>query len=239
MSKHVNANKRGAANRQSLEELCARYAYLTSALAGALRHDVNNLLASLQTNAFLLRGAVAGEDADTLCALESAIDAGKAIPRALGVFELEPPPEPGPPIKVSDAMLMVKPLLRQLGRSDVSCVVGVAAEVRHLEANNALIRQGFLTLVVLAAELLPDGAELAIAAAPRPPSGVRLTLGLSAIEIPKFLSRGGALREAPEQLPLTELVRRFARIHGGDLLVTTSRSGGLELDLSMPEAAPN
>lgn len=207
-------------------------------MASVLGHDLNNLLAALHNNAFLLRGAVAGEDAEALRGMESALDAASIIPCVLAVLQVAPPHD-APPVTVGDATLMVKALLERLGRTDITCVVRVADDARDTPVSGTLVEQGFMTLAALAAELLPHGAELAIAgAAVAAGSRVRLTLGLSAAEIPPRLSLGSEAHRTPECLPLTQLVRWFVGIHGGELVVTTPREGGVHFELLMTEV-PN
>jgi signal transduction histidine kinase len=219
----------------SLTELWARQRDLVSALAGYVAHDLNNLLATVQTNAFLLDGRVMGEDAESLAGIVAAVDLGESLPGQLLELQVGSRHQPAP-VTLGHVRSQVQDVLSRSSRNDVICSITLADDAREARIESTQVELGFLALVALAFELLPHGGQLAVALSLRPEDGASLSLQLSAARIPPFLWESQAGPAGVGELSLPRLVRWLARRHGGDLKVELPAEGGLGFELLLPEA---
>ena len=218
-----------AIDQSTQAELWARQQALLSTLAGEVVHDLNNLLASVQMNAFLLEGRTSAEDAEAVAAIQAAAETGAGIADVLTPFKRDPTPVDAP-LDLGEASERARRLLNRLGRV-VACSVDLAEDVRSLLVSSTLVDQGFLTLVVLVLAVLPDVDRLLITGL-RTSSGARLTLvGTDAQPL-----ASGALAGDP-LWPLTQLVRWLALKSGGELVGPTTTERGVSFELVLPEVA--
>lgn len=224
--------------RTSLEELWKRQQVLISDLANTQVHDLNNLLAVVQANAFLLRSCTATDGLDAVRAIEEAAEAGAGLvddARALKPARTAS----ARPVTLESALALSGPLVERLGRSDVGYHSSLAAEAEGLLVDAALVDKVFLTLVVLALELLPGGGTLSVAAGLRnasTPCAV-ISIALTQPQVPAYLSAAAnALQTVNELVPLA-LARALALRLGGDVTVSSQPDQGLTLKLLLPPAA--
>lgn len=223
--------------RASLAELWIRQSALVGALSSSISHDLNNHLASIETNAFLLRGQRSPAGAGVVAGIESAVHGAAMASSRLTVLGTRPLRESST-VRVDDAIGMLRPLLDRLGRDDLTLSAKLAPGAEDALVSSSLFEHGFLTLAALAAELAPARGGLDIVAqrgAQR--ARVEISLTLAAVQVPDFLVRDGA--GLATGLGIGQLVRWFARYNGGDLVVETPTESSVRFNLFLPETQAN
>lgn len=222
--------------RASFAELWIRQRALLGALSSSVIHDLNNLYASIETNAFLLRGPQLGEGAEALEGIEAAVHSAALASRRLWALGVPSLPESSP-LRVEHAIKMVMPLLMQLGRDDLTLSVDISPGTEDVLVGGSLFQHGFLTLAVLAAELSPARGGLAIVARRAAQQcRIEISLTVSAVQVPDFLALDGP--DVAAGLGIGQLVHWLAQHQGGDLIVETPTEGSLRFSLLLPEAQP-
>jgi signal transduction histidine kinase len=203
-------------------------------LNSSVIHDLNNLLASIQTNAFLLRGAQSPEGTEALEGIEAAVDEATRLSRRLEALGVRPLRET-PPLRVEDAIELVKPLLERLGRDDLELTVHIGPETKDVLLGGSLFEHGFLSLAALAAEVSPTSGGLVVTTRRgAQPRCIEVSLTLAGVQMPNFLALDGP--GAAMELGIRQLVRWLAQHNGGDLTLEALATGGLRFDLRLPEA---
>lgn len=224
-----------SATRASIAELWIRQRALVGALNSSVLHDLNNLLATIATNAYLLRGPRSEERAQALASLEAAAESAGLVSARLEILGVRPLRDRSL-LRVEDAIQMVRPLLVRLGRDDVTLTAEISPGTADVLVGSSLFQHGFLTLAALAAELAAPGSVLVVAASQgAQPRCVEVSLTLAGVQVPDFLALVG--EDVATGLGIGQLVRWLARHDGGDLMIETpTGSSGLRFNLRLPEA---
>jgi signal transduction histidine kinase len=201
-----------------------------SALASSVAHDLNNVLASIQTNAFLLEGRVAGEDAEALAGIAAAVALGEALPGHLLQLQVGPRRQ-ARPLALGSVGSRLEALPRRMGRDDVQSTITLSENAGDVMIDSRQVELGFTALVALALALAPPGGKLEVQLARRSPNGARLSVRLQGARVPAFLQEGGLDSSQVGTLALPRLVGWLARTQGGALQIERDLEGRLGFDL--------
>jgi hypothetical protein len=205
-----------------------------SALASSVAHDLNNVLASVRTNAYLLEGRVVGEDAEALAGIAAAVELGEALPGHLQQLQVGPRRQ-GRPLPLRSVGSRIEALPPRMGRDDVLSTVSLSEDAGDVMIDSRQVELGFMALVALALALAPLGGKLEVLLARRSPNGARLSVRLRDASVPAFLHEDDLELTQVGTLALPRLVGWLARRQGGDLQVEHDLEGGLRFDLLLLE----
>lgn len=219
----------------SLTELWLCQREILGFLGAFAVHRLNNLLAAVETNVFLIEAATPEPFHGPVAAVRSALRDGQSIREGLLRLGVRPPIGAEPPIRVGDVAMMIEALLARLGRADLETTFELPEPLVEERLPSPLFRVGFMTLVAFAAyAVLPGGTlRLGIGAGARAHQ-LDLSLELAPVVTPDFIGVGGA---ATAKADLGELIGWLVRQEGGELLIDRSRPSRLSIRLAAPRSS--
>src|SRR5262249_22071844 len=135
---------------------------------------------------------------------------------------------------------------RQIERARLTLAIEVPPDAPLLRADPRALRQILLNLVSNAVKFTPEGGTVTIALRREPGAGVSLSvsdsgIGIAAADIPKLMQPFAQLDNVYKRkyqgagLGLT-LVRSFAELHGGAVLIASSPGRGTTMTVTLPES---
>ncbi len=237
---------RDLSRQRALEQefLQAQKMEAVARFSGALAHDFNNLLMGILASARVARQELAADSAvrSLFEEIEAAAERGVALTRRLQTLHRAAPLRLRP-VSVEAVVRENATMLRHLLGEDVRLHLALDADGGWALADESLIEQALINLIVNARDALPDGGEIRVATR-RADDAVVLVVEDDGCGIPAeirerifepFFTTKGADRGTGLGLAT---VRRIAEQVRGRVAVESELGRGSRFLLSFPSAAP-